>query len=403
MRVAMVSEHASPLAAIGGEDAGGQNVHVAALSKALVTAGHDVTVYTRRDSTTLPNRVMTSDGYVVEHVPAGPPTDIPKDQLLKYMPELGRGLARRWNLDQPDVVHSHFWMSGLATMRAVRAVQIPVVHTFHALGSVKRQHQGAKDTSPRSRIAQERMLCSSVDAVVATCTDEVAELTKLGLNPDRATVIPCGVDTDTFRPRPVRNSKQRRPFVLVVGRLVPRKGVEDVIRAMCHVRNADLVIAGGPDAEYLSADPEVKRLQAIARNAGVAGRVQFLGAVDRMVLPELMARAELVVSAPWYEPFGIVPLEAMASGRAFVGTAVGGLLDSVVHGVTGDLVPARRPDALGRVLNELLADPSRRASYGSMGRARAVSRYRWPRIGAETERVYASVLARVSSETEVAR
>ena len=403
MRVAMVSEHASPLAAIGGEDAGGQNVHVAALSTALVSAGHDVTVYTRRDSTSLPNRVTTSDGYVVEHVSAGPPTDIPKDQLLQHMPELGRGLARRWNVEPPDVVHSHFWMSGLATKRAVRGLGIPVVHTFHALGSVKRRYQGAKDTSPTSRIAQERLLCSSVDAVVATCTDEVAELRKLGLDPKRATVIPCGVDTDTFRPRPIRDIKRRRPFILVVGRLVPRKGVEDVVRAMCHVRNADLVIAGGPDAEYLSADPEVKRLQAIARSVGVAGRVHFLGAVDRMVLPELMARAELVVSAPWYEPFGIVPLEAMASGRALVGTAVGGLLDSVVHGVTGDLVPARRPDMLGRVLNALLADPNRRASYGAMGRARAVSRYRWPRIGTETEQVYASVRERASSQSEVAR
>src|SRR4029079_14555464 len=139
MRVAMVSEHASPLAVIGGEDAGGQNVHVAALSTALASAGHDVTVYTRRDSTSLPSRVTTSDGYVVEHVSAGPPTDIPKDQLLQYMPELGRGLARRWNVDRPGVVHSHFWMSGLATKRAVRGLGIPVVHTFHALGSVKRQ------------------------------------------------------------------------------------------------------------------------------------------------------------------------------------------------------------------------------------------------------------------------
>jgi glycosyltransferase involved in cell wall biosynthesis len=106
-----------------------------------------------------------------------------------------------------------------------------------------------------------------------------------------------------------------------------------------------------------------------------------------------MCSADLVVCVPWYEPFGIVPVEAMACGRPVVGSAVGGLLDTVVPGVTGELVPPRRPDLLAPVLRDLLADPERRAAYGRAGRARAVERYPWSRVAADTEEVYASLLA----------
>ena len=152
MRIAMVSEHASPLASVGSVDAGGQNVHVAALSKALAAEGHSVTVYTRRDSAQLPHRVELSPDVEVVHVDAGPATRIPKDELLPHMPQLAEGIAADWETrGAPEVVHSHFWMSGLAALGAVESLptsRIPVVHTFHALGSVKRRFQGAADTSP---------------------------------------------------------------------------------------------------------------------------------------------------------------------------------------------------------------------------------------------------------------
>lgn len=178
MKIAMVSEHASPLAAIGGVDAGGQNVHVAALATALAERRHEVVVYTRRDSTTLPARVRLPSGVVVEHVPAGPPTDVPKDELLPHMAEFGDYLASRMALDRPDVVHGHFWMSGLAAIRAARTLEpaVPVVQTFHALGTVKLRHQGAEDTSPPGRLALERFVATAADTVLATCSDEVNEI-----------------------------------------------------------------------------------------------------------------------------------------------------------------------------------------------------------------------------------
>ena len=396
LRIALVSEHANPLAAIGGVDAGGQNVHVAALAGGLAERGHDVTVFSRRDSTTTPLRVRAPEGYVVEHVPAGPPTDVPKDDLLQYMPAFGDHLAHRWRSEPYDVVHAHFWMSGLAAVRAARTARVPVLQTFHALGTVKRRHQGTHDTSPPSRLALERSLCRSVDRVIATCSDEVVELRSMGLPDDRATVIPCGVDTDAFRPLP--SPRAARPQLLVIGRIVERKGVGNVIEALAHLPGVELVVAGGPDPDLLDTDPEVGRLRRLADHHAVADRVRFVGSVSRADVPGLMSRADVVVAVPWYEPFGIVPVEAMACGRPVVGSSVGGLLDTVVPGVTGELVPPRRPDLLAPVLRDLLADPARRCSYGHAGRARAVETYQWRQVVAETESVYASLTARLVRE-----
>jgi hypothetical protein len=155
----MVSEHASPLAVLGGVDAGGQNVHVAALARTLANQGHLVTVYTRRDDPALPAEVPLAPGVTVRHVDAGPAARIAKDELLPEVPALAVGLADAWRRDRPDVVHSHFWMSGLAATAAVRALpgpQLPVVHTYHALGVVKRRQQGPADTSPPSRVGAAR-------------------------------------------------------------------------------------------------------------------------------------------------------------------------------------------------------------------------------------------------------
>ena len=398
MKIALVSEHASPLAVVGGVDAGGQNVHVAALATELTRLGHAVTVFTRRDDPQAPAQVNAPDGYVVEHVPAGPPTEVPKDELLPHMVSFSRYLADRWVLEPPDVIHAHFWMSGLAAMPAAARVGVPVLQTFHALGTVKRRHQGVRDTSPQIRISAETSLCRSVDHVIATCVDEVRELRAMGMPPGRATVVPCGVDLDLFRPGPAPRNQRRR--LLTVGRLVERKGVADVVQALAELPDVKLLVAGGPAADALSLDPEVGRLQALAERIGVAQRVRFLGRVEHARMPELFRRCDVVVAVPWYEPFGIVPLEAMACSRPVVGSAVGGLLDTVVPGVTGELVPPRRPDLLATVLGDLLADPTRGERYGAAGRARVRRLYSWQRVAADTEQVYARVAERAQMRME---
>jgi len=392
MRIAMVSEHASPLAVLGGADAGGQNVHVAALSLALAKRGHQVEVYTRRDDPDSPERVSLGPGVEVIHVPAGPTEQVPKDNLLPYMRVFGQWMAQQWSSEPPDVVHAHFWMSGVACLEARRGVPFPFAQTFHALGVVKRRHQGAADTSPPQRLELETRLACEADAVIATATDEVRELLDLGAPAESLHVVPCGVDI--FRPSMPQDhwwSGKNGGRILSLGRLVERKGVDTVIQALARLPKAELVIAGGPTVGF-DDDPEVRRLRAEADRLGVADRVHFVGAVSREDVPALIRSADVVACTPWYEPFGIVPLEAMSCGRPVVAAAVGGMLDTVVDGVTGVRVPPKDTERLAVVLKELLDDPARRRRLGAAGAARVARKYTWAKVAADTEQVYSRIM-----------
>jgi D-inositol-3-phosphate glycosyltransferase len=272
---------------------------------------------------------------------------------------------------------------------------VPVVQTFHALGSVKRRHQGADDTSPRRRIATERRLGRDVDGVLATCSDEVDELLALGVPRERIGVAPCGVDAGLLRPDGPAEPRGRRHRIGVVARLVPRKGVDTAVEALGLLAasgrdDVELVVVGGGDPAD-PAQPERDRLQALAVQLGVADRVVFRGAVAHDRLPEVIRSLDALVCVPWYEPFGIVPLEAMACGVPVVGAAVGGLLDTVTHEVTGLHVPPRDPRAVAAALARLLEDPALAARLGASARRRVERTYTWERVAALTERFYARV------------
>lgn len=409
MKISMVSEHASPLAALGGVDAGGQNVHVAALSAALARRGHTVTVYTRKDSPDLPPRVKAGPRLEVVHVKAGPASHVPKDELLPYMEELARGMATDWGQRPPDVVHGHFWMSGLAALDAARrgetGYRIPVVQTFHALGTVKRRHQGIDDTSPLERRWLEPRVGRDADRIIATCSDEVFELKAMDIDTGKVSIAPCGVDLDLFSADGPAEPRPRRHRILSVGRLVPRKGVDLVIRAL-PLLDAEgygdvelLIVGGGAEPGLLESDPEVRRLLTLAEDLGVADRVTLRGQVPRDAMPGTFRSADAVVCTPWYEPFGIVPLEAMACGVPVVAAAVGGLRDTVVDRRTGIHVPPRDPEAIASALTLLLGDPALRAELGGAGRQRARSRYSWDRVAAETEKAYQLALAGMPAGT----
>ncbi|GAC1304660.1 MAG: glycosyltransferase family 1 protein [Vulcanimicrobiaceae bacterium] len=393
MNIAMVSEHASPLAVLGGADAGGQNVHVAELSAALVRAGHRITVFTRRDDPRLPARVLMPSGVAVAHVDAGPARAIAKDDLLPHMPAFAQGLARAFGRLAPDLVHAHFWMSARAALEAAKPLGIPVVHTFHALGSEKRRMQGAADTSPLERLDEELRIAHDADRIIATSSSEIFELCRLGADPRRLKIVPCGVDVALFDrvDPPYVLSRRQAHRIVTLSRLVERKGVGDVIRALRDVPDAELAIAGGPALAELGGDREAQRLLALARATGVADRVTFLGRVGRTEIPALLRSADVVVCAAWYEPFGIVPLEAMAAGVPVVATAVGGQNDTVIDRFTGLHVPPRDPRALAAALRELLADPAMRARLGAAGRARIEGRFTWDRIAAESLKVYRGI------------
>jgi D-inositol-3-phosphate glycosyltransferase len=403
VRIALVSEHASPLAAIGGVDAGGQNAHVAELAAGLVRLGHSVSVYTRLDDVHLAERVTTSAGYEVVHVPGGPAAPVSRDDLWPHMAAVGDHLSEMLEFQQPHVVHAHFWMSAWAAARAVRRLSLPLVVTFHTLGSVKRRYQGPADTSPLNRIRVEVAVAGAADRIVATATEEVRELALLGVPSSKVSVVPCGVDLEHFTPAPTTKpspsvpQRSYRYRLLSVGPLAPRKGYEVVIEALTWLPETELLIAGGADSGDATPELEHDRLVAVAKRLGVANRVRLVGQIARTDMPALLRSADLVVCPPWYEPFGSVALEAMACGVPVVASAVGGMLDTVVDGVTGTLVTPRDPVALAEVVGPLLDAPSRRADFARAGLARVRSCYSWDRIAADTAAVYQQTVRRLAA------
>jgi glycosyltransferase involved in cell wall biosynthesis len=355
-------------------------------------------------------------------VPAGPPRFVPKEQLLPLMPEfcdavaafarkrsarvgLAGGTARDLSVfaEPYEVAHANFFMSGLAAMRLREEQGIPFVVTFHALGKVRRRFQGSADAFPLQRIAIEESLVAGADKIIAECPcdrDDIVEL--YGADPDRIEVVPCGFDPDELSPgsRALRSELGlgRDDFlVLQIGRLVPRKGIDNVIRAVAELKRghgiaATLLIVGGeseqPDARLT---PEIGRLAMIAADEGVDAQVRFAGRQPRHRLRDFYSAADVFVSTPWYEPFGITPLEAMACACPVIGAAVGGIQHSVVDGVTGYLVPPRDPRQLAERLARLYRDAELRSSLGQRGLRRVRRHFTWRLAATELARIYHQV------------
>ena len=393
MRIAMISEHASPL----GD--GGQHTYVADLSMALAELGHEVCVYTRRDDPAVADEVTTAGGIRVVHVLAGPPQFLPPDLLLPHMGEFAKRLEERWRTGNwaPEVVHAHFWTSGLAAVTAARQFGVPVVQSFHELGEIEAARAGKP-----SRSGYERALGRAVDRVVAQSQDELQGLVRIGVPRARLTVVPAGVDSARFTPEgPAVERDPERTRILSVGRLVERKGFGDVIQAMRYVPGAEVVVVGGPPADQLTADPGARSLRALAEKFQVADRFKLVGAVPARDMPRWYRSADLLVAAPWQEQFEPSALEAMACGVPVIGTTVGGLTETVVDGLTGELVPARDPRALGGALRRLVNDKVRRFAYATAALDRARQAYSWKRVAAQVGSVYATVTgSRKTSNTE---
>jgi D-inositol-3-phosphate glycosyltransferase len=391
--IVLISEHASPLATIGEVDAGGQNVYVACLARALADAGEHVTVLTRRDHPDLPDRVPFGPGVVVEHVDAGPPTRLDKDLMFPHMAQFADEAIARLRRRPVGLLHSHFWMSGWVGLAVRDALGAPLVHTFHALGTVKRRNQGSADTSPPERAGVEARLVCEADRIIATCSDELHELVAIGAVPERVAVIPAGFDSTTFRPQPDSRwfevDRHDGPFRLVaVSRLVPRKGLGDAVRALAELPDATLTIAGGPPIDQLDGDAHHAELVELGGELGVDRRLRFTGGIPPSEVAALHHGADLFVAPPWYEPFGIAPVEAMGCGLPVVGTAVGGLLDTVIDGGTGTLVPPRDPAALAAAIAELQRQPELRHELGARASWRAHRRFTWPAVARAIGDVY---------------
>jgi glycosyltransferase involved in cell wall biosynthesis len=388
MRIAMISEHASPLVVPGTQT--GQQAHVAELSSALAQEGHDVRVYTRRADSAAPDLENLAAGAVVQQVPVGPARPVDGEEILPYLGDFGHWLRQAWQDGPwtPDVAHAHFWRGGLAALSAAGDSRLPVAVTYHALGSVMRRHQDMAEAGPRQRVGYERVVGRTADAVVAQSSYEVAELVRLGVPRQLINLVPGGVDPDLFTAEGPAQPRGRNGRILCVGRLAERQGYGDVIRALRAVPGAECVIVGGPPGAELGSDAVAGRLRAVADSAGVAERVRLVGGVPRADLPAWYRSADALACTPRYEPFGNTALEAMACGVPVVAYALGGYTDSVVDGVTGLLVPPRDVRSLASALRRLLAEPARRLSYATAAVDRAVSCYAWRRTADQLTKLY---------------
>ena len=406
-RIAMISEHASPLGCLGGVDSGGQNVYVAQVARHLAVYGYWVDVFTRRDEERLPEVVNCQPGVRVIHVPAGPPRFVPKEDLLPFMPRFRQQMLRfcdRHAINY-DLIHAHFWMSGLVAADIKRERSIPFVITFHALGRVRRMYQREADRFPEERVAVEQRLVAEADRLIAECPqDEEDQVLLYGASRSKIRLVPCGFDKRELWP--VDKTKARRhlglnddgPIVLHVGRMVPRKGVDNVVCGFARlIRDqgvkARLVIVGGEsDDPDPAKTPEIGRLQQLARAEGIADHVLFVGRKGRSELKYYYSAADVFVTTPWYEPFGITPIEAMACGTPVIGANVGGIKYSVRDGQTGYLVPPNDSVVLGERLASLLTQPRLLQRFSQQAVERVNRLFTWRKISAQIAEVYEEVL-----------
>jgi D-inositol-3-phosphate glycosyltransferase len=406
-RIAFISEHASPLATLGGVDSGGQNVYVAELPKQLVKLGYNVDVYTRKESYEINEVINWLPGIRVIHVKAGPEKVVPKEKLLYLMEEFANNMIAFIRREEVvyELVHANFFMSALVASKVKKVFHIPYVVTFHALGLVRKIHQKEMDQFPPERVEIERRTFRNADHIIAECPQDREDMIRLyNAPPEKISIVPCGFSAKEFYPidkkraRRILQFNENDKIILQLGRMVPRKGVDNVIRAIGAVKKAKsplrLVIVGGEhDKPDPGLSPELSRLQKIAKEEGVHSSVVFTGRKQRDALKFYYAAADIFITTPWYEPFGITPLESMACGTPVIGSKVGGIKFTVEEGKTGLLVPPHNPSALAESIESLITDEKLLASMHHNAIKRVNKYFTWKSVAVSCHHLYESIIS----------
>ena len=417
MRVAFISFHTSPLATLGGKDTGGMNVYVRDAACELGRRGIAADIFTRSQG----NEALRIDPRLganvrVIHVPAGPQASLPKHTLHQYVPEFAEWVCRF--VAQPDearagppydIIHAHYWLSGLVAESLRQCWGVKFVMTFHTLAELKNQ-VAARDQDRESdlRLRSECHLCDVADRITANTHVEKTQLVRLyGARSSRIRVIPPGVDLARFRPIEQRYARKvigiptQTRLILFAGRIERLKGLDTLFQAVAVLRKrrADwdwrdvsvAVIGGDPSEAGQQANEEMARLHSLRSALGLDDVITFLGARDQDALQYYYAAAEVLVMPSQYESFGMVALEAMACGTPVIASDVGGLAYLVRHGQTGYRVPARDAEALAAKIVRLLTDEGLRRRMGQRAACWAEG-FAWPRIADRIEEVYRSLV-----------
>ncbi|MCB2202389.1 glycosyltransferase [bacterium] len=411
MNIAMISYHTCPLAILGGKNTGGMNVYVRELTRFLGRIGIHVDVFTRSMDEHVP-QVSHDLGYFnrVVHIPAGPEIFLPKSELAEHIDRFAEeviAFGERKGI-RYDLVHGHYWMSGVAGEILKKTWDVPLLQMFHTLGLMKQRiGQTPEEREGEERVSGERGVMQAADRIIAATEAERSQLELLyGVNHQKVTIIPPGVDTHHFYPIPPDEAKEAigispdDRMALFVGRIEPLKGVDTLIRAMAIVKQRCrqfvcphylAIIGGDPEGHPERDTDEMGRLQELCKSLGLDDIVLFLGKRGQDTLPYYYSAAEVVVMPSHYESFGMVALEAMACGTPVIASRVGGLAYLVQEGETGFFVPAQDPEALAEKLRLMFVDHEMRSRMGTQAVAYA-QRFRWEVIADEIAAVYRQML-----------
>lgn len=390
--VAMLSIHTSPLDSPGRtKDAGGMNVYMRQLAYELGQRSHRVDLFTRWTDKQLPRIVQVSKNVRVIHIQAGPLAPVHKHDLYQHIPAFVQQIRAFAHQEEQvyDMLHSHYWLSGVAAQRLARYWDIPHVTMFHTLGRLK-QLANPDEAEPALRIETEQRLIQSVDRVIAATIDESHQIMRLcGASAERVKVIPCGVDLTLFTPQNRTLARKQlgldlhSPVLLFIGRLDPFKGPDVLLRAASMMEeDAHIVIVGGK----LVDDADLRKLRELANSLGISHRVHFLGARPQSELPLLYSAADMTVVPSYHESFGLVAVESLACGTPVTATRAGGLTTIVRHDETGFLVP-RCPGFFAAKIDLFLRHPDIRERMRASARA-SVLRFGWKHVASQVDRVY---------------
>jgi D-inositol-3-phosphate glycosyltransferase len=410
MRVAMLSVHTSPLAGLGGKEAGGMNVYVRELSRELGRRGVAVDIFTRSQSLDSERITPVTRNVTLITLPAGPESPYDKNLILNHTDAFVDGIMTYANEQRVsyDIIHSHYFVSGVIGLALRERLGVPLVHMFHTLGAMKNiVARSDEERETGQRISHEGDIMRNADAIVAATTIDLSQMIwHYDANPEHIRVIPCGVDLQRFQPNDMADARkqlglpgQPTPLALLVGRIEPLKGIDALITAVAQLRARvpslamlEAVIVGGAseDQPHLW-NTEQKRLDALRHSLGIATAIRFVGARPQSQLSLFHAACDVVTMPSHYESFGMAALEALASGRPVIATNAGGPATIITHGVDGLLTAPDDAAQLAENLTVILTNAHFAHQLGVAGRARA-ERYGWSNIGCDILDVYRSLI-----------
>lgn len=403
-RIALISVHGDPAIEIGKEEAGGQNVYVRHVGEALAKQGWIVDMFTRQVGADQPDVVEHAPGCRTIRLTAGSQDFIPRDKLFEYLPEFVEQFLtfqQTQNYQYP-IVHTNYWLSSWVGMELKKRQPLIQVHTYHSLGVVKYQSVPDIPEIGETRLAVEKTCLETAERIIATSPQEKEHMRSLVSTQGSIDIIPCGTDVERFGSIDQAMARQQLDIapetkvIFYIGRFDPRKGIETLVRAVAQSKirdqaNLKLIIGGGSRPGQ-SDGIERDRIEGIVKELGMSGFTEFPGRVSDEALPIYYAAADVCVVPSHYEPFGLVAIEAMASGTPVIASDVGGLQFTVTPEETGLLVPPKDNAGFAEAVDRILRNPDWQKQLGQNARQRVEAKFSWDGVASQLSDLYIHLL-----------